>query len=88
MDKFLKDNLSNQFDFLLRQVENVDKVFLEQRPVPHKWSIREHLAHLGRYQEIFLERLTVILKGARPLLGRYKAENDPGFYEWCDFMCP
>lgn len=85
MDKFLKDNLNNQLGFLLRQIENVEESFLEQRPIPHKWSIREHLAHLARYQEIFLTRLEVILKEESPSLERYKAENDPGFQEWCHF---
>jgi len=83
MDNFLKDTLTNQLAFLLRQVENVDKSFLKKHPIPEKWSIKEHLAHLGRYQEIFLVRLTVILNGKTPYLERYKAENDPIFYDWC-----
>lgn len=83
MDDFLKHNLTNQLAFLLRQVENVDNGFLKKRPIPQKWSIQEHFAHLGRYQEIFLERLAVILQGKTPYLERYKAENDPFFYDWC-----
>ncbi len=85
MDDFLKDNLNNQLTFLLRQLENVDQVFFEKRPIPNKWSIHEHLAHLGRYQEIFLERLAFILKGGNPYLERYKAEQDTQFYDWCAF---
>lgn len=53
MDEFLKNNLNNQLAFLLQQLENVDKVFLKKQLIPQKWSIHEHLAHLGRYQEIF-----------------------------------
>ncbi len=83
MDEFLKNNLKKQLAFLLRQFENVDKTFLKEHPIPEKWSIHEHLAHLGRYQEIFLERIAVILKGEVPYLERYKAENDPIFYDWC-----
>ena len=83
MDKFLIDTLSNQFAFLIRQVENMDEGSLKNRPIPEKWSIQEHLAHLGRYQEIFLARLAVILKGEILYLERYKADNDPMFYDWC-----
>ena len=83
MDKFLKDTVANQLAFLFRQLENVEKSFLKKRPIPEKWSIKEHLAHLGRYQEIFLGRLTVILKKETPHLERYKAENDFVFYDWC-----
>ena len=83
MDDFLKDKLTNQLTWLLRLLENIDKAFLKKQPILQKWSIHEHLAHLGRYQEIFLERLAVILNGDVPLLERYKAENDPKFYDWC-----
>ena len=83
MNDFLKHNLANQLAFLLRQVENVDKDFLKKRPIPQKWSIKEHLAHLGRYQEIFLERIAVILRGETPYLERYRADDDPFFYDWC-----
>lgn len=83
MNDFLKHNLANQLAFLLRQVENVDKDFLKKRPIPQKWSIKEHLAHLGRYQEIFLERIAVILRGETPYLERYRADDDPIFYDWC-----
>lgn len=85
MDNFLTDNLKNQFAFLVRELENVDKVFLKKHPIPLKWSIHEHLAHLGRYQEIFLERLAVMLNEEAPYLERYKAENDPKFYDWCEW---
>lgn len=84
MDNFLLNNLKNQLAFLLRQLEDVDNSLLKKRPISQKWSIQEHLAHLGRYQEIFLERLAVILEGQTPYLERYKADNDPVFYEWCD----
>ena len=53
--------LNNQYDWLLSLLENLDNTFLKTPPIPQKWSIQEHLAHLGRYHEIFFERLTVIL---------------------------
>lgn len=84
MNDFIKYKIENQFPFVLHQLKNLDKSFLEKRHLPHKWSVHEHLAHLGRYQEIFLGRLMVILKEETPLLERYKADNDQCFYEWCD----
>ena len=84
MDDFTKEKLTNQYAWLLRLLENVDQVFLKKHPIPQKWSVHEHLAHLGRYQEIFLERLAVILKGEVPYLERYKADNDSKFHNWCE----
>jgi hypothetical protein len=47
-----------------------------------KWSASEHLAHLGRYHEVFLGRLERILAEATPQLGRYRSEDDPGAEAW------
>lgn len=47
-----------------------------------KWSARENLAHIGRYHELFLERLDRILTERSPQFTRYRAEEDPGWQEW------
>ncbi len=44
-----------------------------------KWSIQENLAHLARYQEVFIERVHLILTGKHPAFARYSAEEDPEF---------
>jgi uncharacterized damage-inducible protein DinB len=44
-----------------------------------KWSIQENIAHLSRYQEIFIERIHLILTGKLPAFARYSAEEDPEF---------
>ena len=44
-----------------------------------KWSIQENLAHLARYQEVFIERIHLILTGKQPSFARYSAEEDPEF---------
>ncbi len=46
------------------------------------WSALQELAHLGRYQEVFSERLERILTEDEPDLGRYRADDDPGFGAW------
>jgi uncharacterized damage-inducible protein DinB len=53
-----------------------------QRPSREKWSAHENLAHLGRYQEMFSERVDRILQEDAPEFGRYRAEDDQGFLQW------
>ena len=53
-----------------------------REPASGKWSARENLAHLGRYHEVFLERLSRILGEDRPQFGRYRAENDEDWPSW------
>ena len=66
----------------LIHVKGLDADTLVQRPPSNKWSIHEHTAHLGRYHEVFLERLGRILDEDRPSLGRYRADGDSGFGSW------
>ena len=74
---------------LKTQLEAVDVLFagasperIDRRPASGKWSARENLAHIGRYHEIFLERLRRILAETSPQFARYRAEEDPGWQEW------
>ena len=74
---------------LKTQLASVDVLFagasperIDRRPASGKWSARENLAHIGRYHEIFLERLRRILVETSPQFARYRAEEDPGWQEW------
>ena len=74
---------------LKTQLEAVDVLFagasperIDRRPASGKWSARENLAHIGRYHEIFLERVRRILAETSPQFPRYRAEDDPGWQEW------
>ena len=74
---------------LKTQLESVDVLFagasperIDRRSASGKWSARENLAHIGRYHEIFLERLGRILTEASPQFPRYRAEDDPGWQKW------
>ncbi|MCB0627858.1 MAG: DinB family protein [Saprospiraceae bacterium] len=71
-----------QWEQLQSRIAGLEESFLTTRHRPEKWSIHENLAHLGRYQEIFLQRATEILTGASPGFGRYRAEDDPLFETW------
>ena len=55
---------------------------IDRRPASGKWSARENLAHIGRYHEIFLERVRRMLAETSPQFARYRAEEDPGWQEW------
>lgn len=49
-----------------------------------KWSAQQNLAHLGRYCEMFTERIERVLREDQPELPRYRAEDDPGFGAWLE----
>jgi uncharacterized damage-inducible protein DinB len=74
---------------LKTQLASVDILFagasperIDRRSASGKWSARENLAHIGRYHEIFLERLGRIRAETSPQFARYRAEDDPGWQEW------
>jgi len=83
MDDLLNklENQYHQIDFLLR---NLSSDFIQERHRLEKWSIHEHLAHLGRYHEIFLERIEKIIELESPKFGRYSAEKDEFYQPWVE----
>ncbi|MBT8220093.1 MAG: DinB family protein [Bacteroidia bacterium] len=68
-----------ELKFLLK---DLDQDFVMKQHSEGKWSIHENLAHLGRYQEVLLERLKRILKEDSPHCPRYHAEEDPNYDKW------
>jgi hypothetical protein len=74
--------LKTQLDSLDAILAGATEAALGRRPAADKWSAREHLAHLARYHETFLERLDRILGEDRPNLSRYRTEDDPGAGPW------
>jgi uncharacterized damage-inducible protein DinB len=74
--------LIDQFRGLEFILQRVNGDALNRLPSNGKWSARQHLAHLARYHEIFLERLTRILEEECPRFDRYKAEEDAKWPEW------
>lgn len=53
-----------------------------ERSIPGKWSAREVLAHLARYQDVFLGRIRRLQTESNPMLPRYRAEDDPEWLSW------
>ena len=74
--------LKTQLDSLEAILAGASETKLSRRSSNGKWAAREHLAHLGRYHEVFLERLDRILAEDGPELGRYRTEDDPGAAPW------
>jgi uncharacterized damage-inducible protein DinB len=69
-------------DFLDEVLRGVPVERILEQAVPGKWSANENLAHLGRYHEIFLERIERILAEDKPVFTRYRAEEDPQWEVW------
>lgn len=74
--------LDGQLDCLRSFIAQANVEQWERKPAPGKWSARENLAHLARYHEVFLERLSRILEAERPQFGRYRAEEDEEWPRW------
>jgi DinB superfamily len=74
--------LQTQLDCLPTILSGVPKDALDFRPISDKWSARENLAHLGRYHEMFVDRIHRIRNEDRPLMPRYRAEEDSEWRRW------
>jgi uncharacterized damage-inducible protein DinB len=69
-------------DFLDEALGGVSLETISEPRIEGKWSALENLAHLARYQEIFLERLERILSQTNPSFPIYRAEQDPEWPAW------
>ncbi|MEP6611716.1 MAG: DinB family protein [Mucilaginibacter sp.] len=63
---------------------------LNDRQIQHhvikgKWSIHEQIAHLAKYQPVFIDRIRKILMMDNPSFEAYNAEEDDGFEIYCAF---
>ena len=75
--------LQQQYGQVEELCRPLSESFISDRHIPNKWTVLEHLAHLGRYQQVFEKRYKLILAGDHPQLDRYVAEEDPKFEDWC-----
>jgi hypothetical protein len=62
-------------------LEAVPRAAFDRR-LGNKWSVTEHVAHLGRYHEVFIDRVRRILAENQPDIEPYVAEADPEWPEW------
>ena len=74
--------LNYQHETIQELILNLDEQQLHKRPQPEKWSIHDNIAHLTRYQHVYIERINQILNTENPSLSSYKADNDREFISW------
>jgi len=77
-----------QLDCLPILLAGVPDGALDNRPIATKWSARENLAYLARYQELFFTRMQRIRNEDCPLLPRYRAEDDAEWPQWMLMRMP
>jgi hypothetical protein len=75
----LIDRLRTQHEAISILISTIDNRRLQMKPLPGKWSIKDNIAHLTRYQQVFTDRIHQILDTDSPFFERYKAEDDSGF---------
>jgi hypothetical protein len=75
----LHDRLKNQYTSIGIILAGVDRDHLFKKPDPEKWSAHDNVAHLVKYQPVFIDRIHSILKKDGQVFERYKAEDDPEF---------
>jgi len=80
----LTDRLKTQHQAIENILSSIDSGRLLVKPQPDKWNIHDNLAHLARYQPVFIDRINQILGTDEPFFARYKAEDDPEFEYWRD----
>jgi DinB family protein len=79
----LAQRLASQLDCVALIVRDIPPERLTRRAAPEKWSAHENLAHLARYQRMFLDdRIPRILNEERPEFLRYRSEDDPEWPRW------
>lgn len=77
--KSLIGRLENQHLTIVELIEKIPSKRKTIRPAIDKWNIHDNIAHLTKYQLVFIDRLKIILGGHSPHFERYKAENDTDF---------
>lgn len=78
----LRDRLKSQHETVEVLSSGKSNSQLVSAPSPGKWSAKDNIAHLARYQCVFLDRVAMILESELPAIERYSAEIDPSFESW------
>jgi hypothetical protein len=78
----LNERLKNQHTAISAIILNLVEERLNDHPEPGKWSIHDNIAHLAKYQPLFIGRIHSILTFDNPAFERYNADEDPEFKSW------
>jgi hypothetical protein len=78
----ISDRLITQHHSLETIIAGLGEKHILNHPIPDKWSIKDNIAHLARYQLVYLNRLNIILTRDTPVFDAYLAETDNEFEKW------
>jgi uncharacterized damage-inducible protein DinB len=70
------DRLKTQHLTLADIISRLNIKQIINKPVPEKWGIHENMAHLVKYQKLFIDRVDKILTSDTPIFEPYRAEID------------
>ena len=83
-----KIRLKTQHLILEELINNLSDHELNQEPEPGKWTIRQQIAHLVRYQDMFFERIETIMINFNAVFSPYVAADDVKFQEVLNLSLP
>ena len=83
-----KIRLKTQHLILEELINNLSDHELNQEPEPGKWTIRQQIAHLVRYQDMFFERINTIMINFNAVFSPYVAADDVKFQEVLNLSLP
>jgi len=81
----LQDRLKTQHEGISMLIDDLTQEQIHHPFVPGKWTIHQNIAHLAKYQTLFIERIKLILETREPVFERYSAEADADFPAWCEW---
>ncbi len=81
----LTERLKNQHKTIASIIIKLNNSQLQYHPSPGKWNIHENIAHLAKYQPVFIDRIRKILTNDEPAFEVYRAEEDDEFEIYCAF---
>jgi len=81
----LTERLKNQHKTLASIIIKLNNRQLTHRANKGKWNIHENIAHLAKYQPVFIDRMRRIIAIDEPEFTAYRAEDDDEFEIYCAF---
>ncbi|HZY38527.1 MAG TPA: DinB family protein [Mucilaginibacter sp.] len=81
----LTQRLKEQHKTIAALIIKLNNRQIQREVVKEKWSIHENIAHLAKYQPVFLDRIHKILTIDQPVFAAYRAEDDDEFEIYCAF---
>lgn len=71
--------LKTQFPIIEELVSKLTNDQCDQEVFDGKWTVRQQLAHLVRYQEVFFENIKIIMSTFNAVITPYQASEDDAF---------